>query len=135
MSTNGPLLRSSLTRNPRRLRSQWWDERWAWTTEYNDNAFTAEFRLCLKYHDFLIRVWRHRGNFFQILSSQDSLVVMVTNLCSVLVTSPDVTENSSCRRAAAHYISRGRPSGIIVSDADCCTVGPGFDSRRRHGCL
>ncbi|GFX34335.1 hypothetical protein TNCV_3226821 [Trichonephila clavipes] len=25
------------------------------------------------------------------------------------------------------------PSGIVVSDADCCAVGPGFESRRRHG--
>ncbi|GFV46734.1 uncharacterized protein TNCV_1881931 [Trichonephila clavipes] len=27
------------------------------------------------------------------------------------------------------------PSGIVVSDADCGAVGPGFKSRRRHGCL
>ncbi|GFX03718.1 hypothetical protein TNCV_2112901 [Trichonephila clavipes] len=27
-----------------------------------------------------------------------------------------------------------RPSGIMVSDADCCAVGPEFGSRRRHGC-
>ncbi|GFW22224.1 hypothetical protein TNCV_1429781 [Trichonephila clavipes] len=29
----------------------------------------------------------------------------------------------------------GRPSGIVVSDADCGAVGPGFESRRRHGYL
>ncbi|GFV33111.1 uncharacterized protein TNCV_509501 [Trichonephila clavipes] len=28
-----------------------------------------------------------------------------------------------------------RPTGIVVSDADCCAVGTGFESRRRHGCL
>ncbi|GFW84353.1 hypothetical protein TNCV_1132221 [Trichonephila clavipes] len=28
-----------------------------------------------------------------------------------------------------------RPSGIVVSDADCSTVGSGFASRVRHGCL
>ncbi|GFT37816.1 hypothetical protein TNCV_4128831 [Trichonephila clavipes] len=27
-----------------------------------------------------------------------------------------------------------RPSGIVVSDADSCVVGPGFESRGRHGC-
>ncbi|GFU29093.1 uncharacterized protein TNCV_4836971 [Trichonephila clavipes] len=27
------------------------------------------------------------------------------------------------------------PSGIVTSDAGCCAVGPGFESRRRHGCL
>ncbi|PRD31147.1 UNVERIFIED_CONTAM: hypothetical protein NCL1_24243 [Trichonephila clavipes] len=28
-----------------------------------------------------------------------------------------------------------RPSGIVVSEADCGALGPGFDSRGRHGCL
>ncbi|GFX08608.1 hypothetical protein TNCV_4171071 [Trichonephila clavipes] len=23
----------------------------------------------------------------------------------------------------------------MVSEADCCAVGPGFESRRKHGCL
>ncbi|GFS95197.1 transposable element Tcb1 transposase [Trichonephila clavipes] len=27
------------------------------------------------------------------------------------------------------------PSGIVVSDADCDAVGPGFESRVKHGCL
>ncbi|GFX79064.1 hypothetical protein TNCV_3913511 [Trichonephila clavipes] len=27
------------------------------------------------------------------------------------------------------------PSGRVVSDTDCCVVGPGIESRRRHGCL
>ncbi|GFU62233.1 hypothetical protein TNCV_2474621 [Trichonephila clavipes] len=27
----------------------------------------------------------------------------------------------------------GRQFGIVVSDADCCAVGPGFESGRRHG--
>ncbi|GFW60297.1 hypothetical protein TNCV_1843771 [Trichonephila clavipes] len=30
---------------------------------------------------------------------------------------------------------KGRPSGTVISDTDCCAVGPGFESRRRHGCL
>ncbi|GFW64028.1 hypothetical protein TNCV_707331 [Trichonephila clavipes] len=28
-----------------------------------------------------------------------------------------------------------RPSGIVVSDADCCAAGPGFESWRKYGCL
>ncbi|GFX42616.1 uncharacterized protein TNCV_261511 [Trichonephila clavipes] len=28
-----------------------------------------------------------------------------------------------------------RPSGIVVSGADCYAVGTRFESRRRHGCL
>ncbi|GFT37165.1 hypothetical protein TNCV_1126341 [Trichonephila clavipes] len=27
------------------------------------------------------------------------------------------------------------PSCIVVGDADCCALGPGFESRKRHGCL
>ncbi|GFU63834.1 uncharacterized protein TNCV_3496461 [Trichonephila clavipes] len=27
------------------------------------------------------------------------------------------------------------PSGIVVSDIDCCATGPGFESRRRQGCF
>ncbi|GFT16679.1 hypothetical protein TNCV_2284471 [Trichonephila clavipes] len=27
------------------------------------------------------------------------------------------------------------PSGIVASDTYCCSFGPGFESRRRHGCL
>ncbi|GFX60877.1 hypothetical protein TNCV_1311701 [Trichonephila clavipes] len=26
-----------------------------------------------------------------------------------------------------------RPSGIVAGDADCCAVGPGFESPKRHG--
>ncbi|GFW93724.1 hypothetical protein TNCV_4542511 [Trichonephila clavipes] len=28
-----------------------------------------------------------------------------------------------------------RPSGLVVSDADCSVVGPRFESQRRHGYL
>ncbi|GFV94361.1 hypothetical protein TNCV_2268151 [Trichonephila clavipes] len=28
-----------------------------------------------------------------------------------------------------------RPTGIVLSDADCGAVRTGFESRRRHGCL
>ncbi|GFW39343.1 uncharacterized protein TNCV_1833281 [Trichonephila clavipes] len=31
-------------------------------------------------------------------------------------------------------IHSGRPSSIVVSDPDCFAVGPGFESRKRHGC-
>ncbi|GFX04213.1 hypothetical protein TNCV_3973621 [Trichonephila clavipes] len=33
------------------------------------------------------------------------------------------------------HILRCRQPGIVVSDAICCAVGPGFESQRRHGCL
>ncbi|GFX43890.1 hypothetical protein TNCV_4111691 [Trichonephila clavipes] len=33
------------------------------------------------------------------------------------------------------YKTNISPPGIVVSDADCCAVGPWFESRRRHGCL
>ncbi|GFY05259.1 hypothetical protein TNCV_2207051 [Trichonephila clavipes] len=26
-----------------------------------------------------------------------------------------------------------RPSGVVISDANCCAVEPEFESRRRHG--
>ncbi|GFT87983.1 hypothetical protein TNCV_4391361 [Trichonephila clavipes] len=32
-------------------------------------------------------------------------------------------------------MTRGLPLGIAVSDANYCTVGPRFESQRRHGCL
>ncbi|GFX20867.1 hypothetical protein TNCV_79221 [Trichonephila clavipes] len=34
-----------------------------------------------------------------------------------------------------NYQLNSRPSGIVVSDADCRAVLTGFESRRRHGCL
>ncbi|GFU83717.1 hypothetical protein TNCV_523111 [Trichonephila clavipes] len=37
-------------------------------------------------------------------------------------------QTNSC----TYYCAHCRPSGIVVSDADCDAVGPGFDSRRRH---
>ncbi|GFU51384.1 hypothetical protein TNCV_4752501 [Trichonephila clavipes] len=33
------------------------------------------------------------------------------------------------------YSRESRPFGVMVSDADYCVAGPGFESRRRHGCL
>ncbi|GFT98081.1 uncharacterized protein TNCV_789031 [Trichonephila clavipes] len=33
-----------------------------------------------------------------------------------------------------HPVELKRPP-VVVSDADCCAVGTGFESRRRHGCL
>ncbi|GFX94345.1 hypothetical protein TNCV_4293901 [Trichonephila clavipes] len=39
--------------------------------------------------------------------------------------------------ASRDVLPRGvesRPSGVVVSDADCCAVGPGLEYRRRHGC-
>ncbi|GFY08323.1 transposable element Tc1 transposase [Trichonephila clavipes] len=46
-----PLLRLSLTGNYRRLSRPWRDERWTWTTEWNDIVFTDESRFCLQHHD------------------------------------------------------------------------------------
>ncbi|GFX16286.1 hypothetical protein TNCV_4705391 [Trichonephila clavipes] len=31
--------------------------------------------------------------------------------------------------------SEGSPTGIVVNDVGCYTLGLGFESRRRHGCL
>ncbi|GFW16234.1 hypothetical protein TNCV_4263991 [Trichonephila clavipes] len=30
---------------------------------------------------------------------------------------------------------KGRPSGRVVSNVDCCAIGPGLESQRRLGCL
>ncbi|GFW84081.1 transposable element Tcb1 transposase [Trichonephila clavipes] len=61
MSPRRPLLHLHLTGNHRRLRHQWYDERWTWTTEWNDIVFSDESCFCLKHDDGWIRVWRHRG--------------------------------------------------------------------------
>ncbi|GFU03145.1 hypothetical protein TNCV_2720601 [Trichonephila clavipes] len=44
-------------------------------------------------------------------------------------------EEAELRVDPLQELTSQRPSGIVVSDADCCAVGPGFESRRRHGCL
>ncbi|GFV52453.1 transposable element Tcb1 transposase [Trichonephila clavipes] len=46
-----PLLPLPLNGNHRRLRHQWCDERWTWTTEWNDIVFADESRFCLQHHD------------------------------------------------------------------------------------
>lgn len=61
LSARRPLLCLPLTRNHRRLRRQWCDERRMWTTEWNEILFTDESRFCMQHHDGRIRVWRHRG--------------------------------------------------------------------------
>ncbi|GFV60680.1 transposable element Tcb1 transposase [Trichonephila clavipes] len=55
------LLRLPLAGNHMHLCRQWCDERWTWTTEWNDLVFTDKYRFCLQHHDSWIRVWRHRG--------------------------------------------------------------------------
>ncbi|GFW82898.1 hypothetical protein TNCV_2209501 [Trichonephila clavipes] len=37
--------------------------------------------------------------------------------------------------ASCNYDRNSHPSGIVVSDADYSAVEPGFESRRRQGCL
>ncbi|GFV06962.1 transposable element Tcb1 transposase [Trichonephila clavipes] len=61
LSARRPLLGLPLTRNHRRLRRQWCDERRMWAAEWNEVVFTDESRICLQHHDGRIRVWRHRG--------------------------------------------------------------------------
>ncbi|GFW67370.1 transposable element Tcb1 transposase [Trichonephila clavipes] len=61
MFARRPLLRLPLTGNRRRLRRQWYDEWWIWTSELNDIVFTDESRFYLQHHDGRIRVWRHRS--------------------------------------------------------------------------
>ncbi|GFW31656.1 transposable element Tcb1 transposase [Trichonephila clavipes] len=51
MSARRPLPRLPLTGNLRCLRHQWCDERWTWTTEWNDIVFTDESRFCLQHLD------------------------------------------------------------------------------------
>ncbi|GFX03457.1 transposable element Tcb1 transposase [Trichonephila clavipes] len=61
LSARCPLLGLPLTKNHRRLRRQWCDERSMWAAEWNEVVFTDESRICLQHHDGRIRVWRHRG--------------------------------------------------------------------------
>ncbi|GFV83976.1 uncharacterized protein TNCV_1479781 [Trichonephila clavipes] len=56
MSTKRLMLRLLLTRNHRRMRHQWCEERKTWTTEWNDVEFTDEYRFCLQHHDGRIRI-------------------------------------------------------------------------------
>ncbi|GFW74792.1 transposable element Tcb1 transposase [Trichonephila clavipes] len=62
LSARRPLLGLPLTRIPRRLRRQWFDERRMWTAEWNEVAFTDESRICLQHYDGRFRVWRYRGD-------------------------------------------------------------------------
>ncbi|GFX44303.1 transposable element Tcb1 transposase [Trichonephila clavipes] len=50
------LLGLPLTKNHRRLRHQWRDERRMWKAEWNEVLFTDESRICLQHHDGRIRV-------------------------------------------------------------------------------
>ncbi|GFY55430.1 transposable element Tcb1 transposase [Trichonephila inaurata madagascariensis] len=61
LSARRPLLGLPLTQNYRRLHRRWCDERRMWATEWNEDIFTDESRICLQHHDGRIRVWRHRG--------------------------------------------------------------------------
>ncbi|GFW02488.1 transposable element Tcb1 transposase [Trichonephila clavipes] len=61
LSARRPWLDLPLTRNHRRLRHQWGDERRMWAAEWNEVVFTDESCICLQHHDGRIRVWRHRG--------------------------------------------------------------------------
>ncbi|GFS74332.1 transposable element Tcb1 transposase [Trichonephila clavipes] len=59
LSVRRPLLGLSLTKNYRRLRRQWREERRMWVAEWNEVVLTDESRICLQHHDGRIRVWRH----------------------------------------------------------------------------
>ncbi|GFW32157.1 transposable element Tcb1 transposase [Trichonephila clavipes] len=61
LSARRPLLGLPLMQNHRRLRRQWCDERRMWVSEWNEDDFTDESRICLQHHDGRIRFWRHRG--------------------------------------------------------------------------
>ncbi|GFX15240.1 transposable element Tcb1 transposase [Trichonephila clavipes] len=61
LSARRPLLGLPLTRNHRRLRHQWFNERRTWLAEGNEVVFTDESRICLQHNDGRIRVWRHHG--------------------------------------------------------------------------
>ncbi|GFT24892.1 transposable element Tcb1 transposase [Trichonephila clavipes] len=61
LSARRLLLGLPLMLNHRRLRRQWGDERRMWAAEWNEVVLTDESRICLKYHDGQIRVWRQRG--------------------------------------------------------------------------
>ncbi|GFW68113.1 transposable element Tcb1 transposase [Trichonephila clavipes] len=60
LSARRPLLGLPLTKNHRRLRRQWCDERRIWVAEWNEVVFNDESRIFLQHHDNRIRVWRHR---------------------------------------------------------------------------
>ncbi|GFU64926.1 transposable element Tcb1 transposase [Trichonephila clavipes] len=47
LSARGSLLSLPLTRNYKRLRRQWCDERRMWAAEWNEVVFTDESRICL----------------------------------------------------------------------------------------
>ncbi|GFV96175.1 transposable element Tcb1 transposase [Trichonephila clavipes] len=55
-SARRPLLHLPLTGYHRRLRHQWCDKQWTWTTEWNDIVFTDESCICLQHRDGRIRV-------------------------------------------------------------------------------
>ncbi|GFX08106.1 transposable element Tcb1 transposase [Trichonephila clavipes] len=54
LSARRQLLGLSLTQNHRRLRRQWCDERRMWAAEWNEVAFTDEYRICLQHHDGMV---------------------------------------------------------------------------------
>ncbi|GFS88248.1 uncharacterized protein TNCV_1158951, partial [Trichonephila clavipes] len=41
------------------LSRQWCNDRWTWTTEWNNIVVTDESCFYLQHHDGRIRVWRH----------------------------------------------------------------------------
>ncbi|GFX19400.1 uncharacterized protein TNCV_472521 [Trichonephila clavipes] len=51
LSARRPLLVLPLTKNHRRLRHQWCDERRMWAAEWNEVFFTGESHICLQHHD------------------------------------------------------------------------------------
>ncbi|GFS53994.1 hypothetical protein TNCV_3762071 [Trichonephila clavipes] len=57
-----------------------------------------------------------------------------TNIRLLPDSNPDPTVPQS---ASLTTIPEGhsRQVSMVVSHADCCLMGPGFESRRRHGCL
>ncbi|GFT61378.1 hypothetical protein TNCV_1953021 [Trichonephila clavipes] len=74
-------------------------------------------------------------------STSASRTILRSSLLVVFLVAPDpvfrakesVPQNE--KKLLASNAKRHRPSGIVVSEADCGAVGTGFNSRRRRGCL
>ncbi|GFV63148.1 hypothetical protein TNCV_3025771 [Trichonephila clavipes] len=76
------------------------------------------------------------------VNSEMDLVARISIVAATICETPDTFEHvrQSISRRVLHYTLNcaggyPRPSDVVATDADCCSVGPGFESWRRHGCL